>query len=50
VKIWIAVSIDLVASPTQLEIIDCTLAGLREFCEINKIYIIAAYIHSQMST
>ncbi|CAF4588302.1 unnamed protein product, partial [Rotaria sp. Silwood2] len=34
----------------QVEIIDCTLAGLRGFCGINKIYINAAYIRSQIST
>jgi len=32
-----------------VEIIDCTLAGLRGFCGINKIYINAAYIRGQMS-
>jgi len=38
-----------VLPPIQVEIIDCTLAGLRGFCGINKIYINAAYIRSQMS-
>ncbi|CAF3344744.1 unnamed protein product [Rotaria sp. Silwood1] len=39
-----------ILSSIQVEIIDCTLAGLRGFCGINKIYINAAYIRSQMST
>ena len=36
--------------PIQVEIIDRTIAGLRGFCGINKIYVNAAYIRSQMST
>ncbi|CAM4860136.1 unnamed protein product, partial [Rotaria socialis] len=33
----------------QVEIINCTLAGSRGFCGINKIYINPAYIRGQMS-
>ena len=39
-----------VFQPIQVEIINCTLPGLRGFCGINKIYINAAYIRSQMTT
>jgi hypothetical protein len=39
-----------VFQPIQVELINCTLPGLRGFCGINKIYINTAYIRSQMST
>jgi hypothetical protein len=38
-----------VFQPIQVELINCTLPGLRGFCGINKIYINTTYIRSQMT-